>query len=100
MTVKAGMSEFMWQLFNIVFVAFAQNVLLFIVTTPAYILLLATKKGMPMETVDLYIPRAIILLIFTEIIADQQQWSKSLFRAASLKYADKFHRLPKGEVSI
>jgi hypothetical protein len=75
-TVKSSMSPALWFIFNIVFIAGAQSVLLFLITTPAYILLLATKMGMPLATIDTVFPRAFIALILMAFMADQQQWSQ------------------------
>lgn len=61
-------------LFNITFISFAQSVLLFTITTPAYVLLL-TANLVPLSAADSYFARALMGLILVEFFADQQQWS-------------------------
>ena len=70
-------------LFNFVFVSWFQNVLLLLLSTPAYIFLViaALPEGVvtPREihafgTVDLIFSRALMLALIAEFFADQQQW--------------------------
>lgn len=74
MILKSKMNSVQWFFFNIVFIATMQSALLFIISTPAYILLLVTKLGLPLSKVDTITPRAIIAFILIETLADHQQW--------------------------
>jgi len=58
-----------------------KQVLLFAITTPAYILMLASRLpgGDKMELVDIIFSRVLMGLILVEVFADQQQWSMPLF---------------------
>lgn len=67
-------NEAIWKVFNLTFIAIAQMVLLFLISCPAYILLLSTKQGMAMHTVDTVASRLIVGLVLLEFMADQQQW--------------------------
>ncbi len=60
--------------FNVLFIALTQSVLLFAITTPAYILLLASRQGENLTTVDTIFPRILLGLVLLEWFADQQQW--------------------------
>jgi steroid 5-alpha reductase family enzyme len=62
--------------FNVVFISLAQSILLFLITTPTYVLLLAARFGEKMDTADLMFSRALMGLVLLEFFADQQQWSK------------------------
>ena len=53
------------------------QVLLFLVTTPTYLLLLAANKTVASYTVaDTVFPRVLAGLVFLSYLADGQQWSK------------------------
>jgi steroid 5-alpha reductase family enzyme len=60
----------------VVFISLAQPVLLLLITTPTYILLLMSSLPEPLEFTfpDMIFSRILILCIFVEIFADQQQW--------------------------
>ena len=51
------------------------QVLLFLITTPTYILLLAAK-GNSFPTADVVFSRALGALVFLAFYADGQQWSE------------------------
>ncbi|KAJ4304837.1 hypothetical protein N0V90_000365 [Kalmusia sp. IMI 367209] len=62
--------------FNIVFISLAQNILLFAITTPTYILLLCSRiTGNELTTWDSVFSKLIFLLVLVEFFADQQQWT-------------------------
>ncbi|KAK2767417.1 hypothetical protein FQN54_003573 [Arachnomyces sp. PD_36] len=69
-------SPALWLLFNVVFISFAQSVLLLLITTPTYILLLLSTLPEPLKfnLPDMLFSRALIVFIFVELFADQQQW--------------------------
>lgn len=56
----------------------AQIILLFMVTTPTYVLLLASKIS-PLTTSDRVIAGTLLCVIVVEWFADQQQWGKLAF---------------------
>jgi Protein of unknown function (DUF1295) len=60
--------------FNVVFISFIQSILLFAISTPAYILLLVSRLGEPLKTADTVFPRLLLGLAIAEWFADQQQW--------------------------
>lgn len=64
-------------LFNVLFISFYQNILLYAIATPTYIILLVSSIGhATMTTADLVFARGLMGLILIEFFADQQQWSK------------------------
>lgn len=63
-------------LFNVTFISFLQNVLLFLITTPAYIQLLVSRINDTMDMADIAIARVLMVLILLETFADQQQWGE------------------------
>jgi len=62
----------LFQLFNLTFIAFYQNVLIFAFTLPAYIAWRA--RDSPLNAIDLLAAGIHLTLIIGETIADQQQW--------------------------
>ncbi|KAF2400189.1 DUF1295-domain-containing protein [Trichodelitschia bisporula] len=69
--------------FNVFFIALAQNVLLFLITTPVYLLLLVSRENPTMELPDIIFSRVLMGLILVETFADQQQWN---FQQAKKQY--------------
>jgi len=70
-------------LLNVFFTSSVQSVLLFAVTAPTYILLLASRLYPAMTTVEYVFARFLIVLIVVEWFADGQQWN---FHAAKAAY--------------
>ncbi|KAF2802961.1 DUF1295-domain-containing protein [Mytilinidion resinicola] len=71
-------------IFNVLFISLAQNLLLFAITTPTYIILLTSRViGSEMGTVDNVFSRLMFFLVLVEFFADQQQWN---FQQAKKKY--------------
>jgi hypothetical protein len=62
----------------VVFISFAQNILLFLISTPTYILLLVEKLGVDIARMDNVFPRILLGLVLVEFFADQQQWGTSV----------------------
>ncbi|OCK82258.1 DUF1295-domain-containing protein [Lepidopterella palustris CBS 459.81] len=63
-------------IFNVAFISLAQSLLLFAITTPTYILLLASHlTGDGMTTTDSIFSRTMFALVVIEFFADQQQWN-------------------------
>ncbi|KAF2091826.1 DUF1295-domain-containing protein [Saccharata proteae CBS 121410] len=74
--LRTKISPFLMFVFNVLFISLAQSVLLFAVTTPTYVLLLASKAtGQDMTTADIFFARGLMALVLVEFFADQQQWT-------------------------
>jgi steroid 5-alpha reductase family enzyme len=63
-------------LLNVTFISFLQNVLLFLITTPAYVMLLVSRINETMALADIMFARVLMVLILLEYFADQQQWGE------------------------
>ncbi|KZF24168.1 DUF1295-domain-containing protein [Xylona heveae TC161] len=82
--VQSWMSPSLFFLFNVVFISTFQSILLFLITTPTYVLLLASRvTGNENTTGDLVFSRVLMALILVEFFADQQQWA---FQEAKKEY--------------
>ncbi|KAG8625341.1 hypothetical protein KVT40_007092 [Elsinoe batatas] len=64
-----------WTVFNFVFIAFIQSVLLAAVATPTYIMLLTSRVDKALSLADTIFPQALGLLLIIEFFADNQQWT-------------------------
>lgn len=64
-----------FQLFNLTFISFYQNVLLFLLAAPAYIVLRARNVSPSLNSLDYAAAALFLLLLAIETVADQQQWS-------------------------
>ncbi|KAJ3092489.1 hypothetical protein HK102_006683 [Quaeritorhiza haematococci] len=62
-----------WELFHIFFINIYQHLLLFLITTPAYIAYLARGQE-PWNIFDTLASLLVCLFLYTETTADQQQW--------------------------
>ncbi|KAF2125691.1 DUF1295-domain-containing protein [Dothidotthia symphoricarpi CBS 119687] len=75
-------------IFDITFIAFIQNILLFAITTPTYVLLLNSRiTGNELSTYDTILGRTMLVLVVIEFFADQQQWNFHKAKAAYQKFA-------------
>lgn len=88
MIVKDYVGQPWFFLFNVTFISFAQSVLLFSVTTPAYVLLLTTRLASAQNEPTIEIGDLIsfgVMLVFVGLsaISDQQQWN---FQTAKHEY--------------
>lgn len=78
-------NQFLFTIFNLTFIAFAQSLLLLLITAPTYVLIVvahtqgAEAFGLP----DLAFSRAAFFFIIIEYFADQQQWN---FQTAKEEY--------------
>ena len=97
--VRSKISPTLFFLFNVVFISLAQSVLLLSITTPTYLMLLASRlasaSGSPVEpwTVgDLIISRALVACVLAAFFADQQQWQ---FQNAKKSYQESAKVPPK-----
>jgi len=67
-------------MFSLYVYAKGSQAILFLITTPVYILLLVSRLTQEkMNLPDIVFHRVLLVLIFIEFFADQQQWSKLLF---------------------
>ncbi|CAG8961035.1 hypothetical protein HYFRA_00002575 [Hymenoscyphus fraxineus] len=73
--------------FNVTFISLAQSILLFLITTPTYVLLLASRFGNEMVSSDLVFSRVLMGLVLVEFFADQQQWNYQKAKTEYLKIA-------------
>ena len=74
--LKAYLNPGLFFVFNVAFISLAQSVLLFLITTPTYLMLIAARLSEDMDTTDIMIARGMMGLIMIEFFADQQQWGK------------------------
>lgn len=70
--LRARMSKPWWLLFNLGFIAGYQNVLLLLITLPAFTAL--QHKGTPLGALDVVAAVGFVVLLVGETVADQQQW--------------------------
>lgn len=73
--VKSKVHPGIFFIFNVIFISLAQSVLLFMLTTPTYVILLAARLGENFSTADMVFARLLMGLVLVEFFADQQQWS-------------------------
>jgi steroid 5-alpha reductase family enzyme len=76
--LKQYISPPLFFVFNVVFISLAQSILLFLITTPTYVMVLSARIGVEMNTGDLAFARVLMGLVLLEFFADQQQWSKQI----------------------
>lgn len=86
--VKDFVGPFWMVIFNIVFISLLQSLLLFVITTPTYVLLLVSRlTGNELSTYDNFFSKFIFLLVLLEFFADHQQWNFHLAKALYRKTA-------------
>jgi len=86
--LRAKIPTSLFFVFNVVFISFAQSILLFLVATPTYVMLLASKLGeASIERSDVICARVLMGLILIEFFADQQQWDFQKAKKAYLEVA-------------
>ncbi|TVY47591.1 Uncharacterized protein LOCC1_G002333 [Lachnellula occidentalis] len=73
--------------FNVAFISLAQSILLFIITTPTYVMLLSARIGVETNTGDIAFSRALMGLVLVEFFADGQQWNFQQAKKSYLKTA-------------
>ncbi|KAI9885031.1 MAG: DNA topoisomerase [Watsoniomyces obsoletus] len=82
--VKKWLGQPGFFLFNVIFIAYVQNILLLAISAPTYILLLGSKiAGDKNTTADLLFTRGLVTLVLVEWFADQQQWN---YQQAKIEY--------------
>lgn len=100
--LRTKISPTLFFLFNVIFISLAQSILLLSITTPTYLLLvasrLASSSGSPVEAWtfgDLVISRIMVGCVLACFFADQQQWQFQTAKQAyqkSAKVPPKFNR--------
>ena len=70
--LRARMSPALFQLFNVVFIAGIQNVILLLIVLPAWAA--SQRPGTPLGPLDAIATVLFLVLLAGETIADQQQW--------------------------
>jgi steroid 5-alpha reductase family enzyme len=81
-----------FHIFNWTFISFMQSILLFALSTPTYVILLASQLEPKLKVADYGFFALELALIAGEFIADQQQWD---FHAAKSQY-QKSAKVPDG----
>jgi steroid 5-alpha reductase family enzyme len=77
--LRARMKPWQYQVFNILFIVIAQNVILFLITLPMNELL---ANPAPFSGVDAALALLFLALLTLETVADQQQWNFHQFKKA------------------
>jgi steroid 5-alpha reductase family enzyme len=77
--LRARMKPWQYQVFNILFLVIAQNVILFLITLPMNELL---ANPAPFGAVDAALALLFLALLTLETVADQQQWNFHQFKKA------------------
>jgi steroid 5-alpha reductase family enzyme len=77
--LRARMTPWQYQVFNILFIVIAQNVILFLITLPMNELL---ANPAPFSGVDAALALLFLALLTLETVADQQQWNFHQFKKA------------------
>jgi steroid 5-alpha reductase family enzyme len=74
-------------IFNLGFIALFQNLVLVVITTPGYILLLASRLpgATGNDLIDTIFSRSLVVVLLIEALADQQQWA---FQKAKKNYRE------------
>lgn len=85
--LRARMTKWQFQLFNLFFIVLYQNFILVIITLPAF--MVYDNQGVKISLVDGFLAPLFVLLLIGEFIADQQQWDfhqekKSVERSGKL----------------
>lgn len=75
--LRKGMTPLQYQLFNIGFIVIAQNVILFLITTPMWALAESEQR---FDSLDAWLVVLFLVLLSIETIADQQQWNFHQFK--------------------
>ncbi|MFC5113725.1 DUF1295 domain-containing protein [Amycolatopsis halotolerans] len=70
--LRARMAPWQFQLFNLFFITLYQNVILLLITLPAWT---ALDHRTPLGAVDIVLAVAFVGCLFGETLADQQQWN-------------------------
>jgi steroid 5-alpha reductase family enzyme len=69
------MSPFLFQIFNITFIATYQNILLFLIVVPVHVCWLSRNSTPTLTTYDFVSISLFLAFWIGETVADQQQWN-------------------------
>lgn len=74
--LRARMTGWQWQLFHFGFVAGVQNVILLLLTLPAWVALSSAQSGAPrpLGVLDITAAALFVAFLIGETVADEQQW--------------------------
>lgn len=71
--------QFLFELFNLVFVALAQQMLCFLITAPVFVAAVVARKGgsppQALRAADWITAAVFLLLLLGEAVTDEQQWT-------------------------
>ncbi|KAI9737580.1 MAG: hypothetical protein M1834_009735 [Cirrosporium novae-zelandiae] len=73
--LRKKISPPLFVLFNLGFISFWQSILLFLITTPTYVIFLSTRISPDFEFADVVFSRLLLAFILLSFFADQQQWN-------------------------
>jgi steroid 5-alpha reductase family enzyme len=87
--IQDGVNPIMFQIFNIVFIAFIQNVLLASIVSPVYVAWTASynarnKLTTPLNEIDYAATALALTCLIIEAVADQQQWNFQTAKYAAI----------------
>jgi steroid 5-alpha reductase family enzyme len=71
--LRGRMGPVAWHAFNVLFIAGYQNILIFLITLPAWVV--AQHPDVPLGPLDYGLAAAFVALLVGETVADEQQWS-------------------------
>ncbi|KAL4529022.1 hypothetical protein Ndes2437A_g03545 [Nannochloris sp. 'desiccata'] len=88
--IQEGANPILFQIFNVVFIAFIQNVLLASIVSPVYVAWAASydarnKMTISLNEVDILAGILALTCLIIETIADQQQWNFQTAKYAAIK---------------
>ncbi|MFF1573052.1 DUF1295 domain-containing protein [Leifsonia sp. NPDC058292] len=79
--LRTKMSSWQFWLFNLFFIVIYQNVLLFLITLPAWV---AYENQAPPNGLDIVLAVVFLALLVGETVADQQQWNFHTWKKAEV----------------
>jgi steroid 5-alpha reductase family enzyme len=88
--IQQGVNPILFQIFNIVFIAFIQNVLLASIVSPVYVAWTGSYNALnilitPLNAIDLLATVLALTCLIIESVADQQQWKFQTAKHAAIK---------------
>ena len=80
--LRASMTRWQFQLFNLFFIVLYQNALLVLISLPAWTAY--QHRGTPFGPLDVIVTLAFLGCTFAETVADQQQWNFQIRKSAQI----------------
>jgi steroid 5-alpha reductase family enzyme len=71
--VRQYVNPILFQIFNVFFISFYQNVLLFLMASPAYVIYL-NRNNTELNVLDFLAATLFVICLMGETVADEQQW--------------------------